>query len=63
MIEVEYLYINKTGQVTKHCAYFHRADKALRFMFKCSKSKNLVFAGDYSCTDPLDFEYINKRWK
>lgn len=63
MIEVEYLYIHKNGSVTKHSAYFQRADKALRFMYKCNRSKNLVFTGDFTCTDPEDTEYINRRWK
>ncbi|MBO7731112.1 MAG: hypothetical protein J6S67_01115 [Methanobrevibacter sp.] len=63
MIEVEYVYIRKDGKVLKGYAHFFKADKALRFIYKLNSSKNMVFTGDYSCTDPLDFEYISRRLK
>lgn len=63
MIEVKYLYIRRDGKITQHYAYFTKADKALRFMFKCEHSKDLVYGGEFSCTDPLDTEYILRRFK
>lgn len=63
MIEVEYLYIGKNGNITRHCAYFHNPDKAVRFMYKCNRSKNLVYSGNFTCTSPFDTEYINRHFK
>ena len=63
MIEVKYLYIHKNGIVTQHYAYFYHPNKALKFMYKCNNSKTLVYTGEFSCTDPIDTEYINRRFK
>lgn len=63
MIEVKYYYIKKNGNIMQHYAYFHRVESAIRFMYKCKNSKNLVYSGEFSCTDPYDTEVINRRFK
>lgn len=62
MIEVVYYYIKKDNTIIKNYAYFQRADKALRFMYKCKNSKNLVYSGEFSCDDPMDTDYILRKF-
>lgn len=62
MIEVKYYYIKKDNTIMEHYAYFHNANKALRFMFKCKNSKRMVYSGEFSSDDPLDTEYILRRF-
>ena len=63
MIEVKFYYINKFGVPIESYMHFHRAEKALRFMYKCKNSKTLVYSGEFACDDPNDTEYINLRFK
>lgn len=64
MIEVKYYYIKKSTN-TPMVAYavFHNADKALRFMYKCKTSKTLIYSGEFTCDDPYDTEYINRKFR
>lgn len=63
MIEIKYYYQKLNGIWYQAYKTFYRADKALRFLYKCKSSPRLVYDGDIACDDPLDFEYIQRRFK
>ena len=62
MIEVMYFYHRNDGKIITHYAYFHRADRALRFIYKCIRSPKMVY-GSVNCDDPYDQEWIESRIK
>ena len=63
MIEVKYYYINKFGTPIEAYVHFCRVDSAVKFMYKCKNSKNMIYSGEFSCDDPTDTEIINRRFK
>mgnify|MGYP003290038746 CR=1 FL=1 len=62
MIEVCYYYHRNDGKIIEYTNYFNKADKALRFIYKCIKSPKMTFIS-YDCEDPYDQEYIERRLK
>ena len=63
MIEVKYYYMNKSGTWMYAYAYFHKPEKALRFMYKLKSAKKMFYAGEFSCDNQYDTEYITRRFK
>ena len=63
MIEVKFYYFDKAGIPQFAWKKFYSVEKAIRFMYKCKSSKNLIYAGEFACDDPNDTEYINLRFK
>ena len=63
MIEVKFYYMRHNGDIFQGYKYFSTAEKAVRFMYKCKRSKTLIYSGEFTCNDPYDVEYINRRFK
>ena len=62
MVYVEFIYTNKSGENSTGEQEFNTPQMALRFMYKVSKTENM-FVKSYRCDDPLDTEWLNKRFK
>lgn len=61
MIVVMYSYFNKSKQTwIEGETEFTSCVKALRFMYSIKGKNNYVLEG-YSCDDPYDTEYIERR--
>lgn len=63
MIRVEYIYIKKDNTPVRHFATFWTPKSAVRFMYKCIRSKNLVYTGDFTCDDSEETEEINRLFR
>ena len=63
MIEVKFYYIKRNGDIMQYYKYFQRADQAIRFMYKCKRSRTLIYSGEFTCSDPYEVEEINRRFK
>lgn len=64
MIEVVYYYKAKlTGKWMKGAKIFYDAKKAVRFIYKVTRTLDMAFDGEFSCDDPFDTEYINSHVK
>ena len=63
MIRVEYIYIKKDNTPIRHVAKFFTVNSAVRFMYKCARSKNMVYTGDFTCDDSEEVFEINRRFR
>ena len=63
MIQVEYIYIKRDNTPIRHIAKFFNVNSAVRFMYKCVRSKNMVYTGDFTCDDSEEVFEINRRFK
>ena len=62
MVYVEFIYVNVSGVHSTGEQEFKTPQMALRFMYKASKTPNM-FIKSYRCDDPMDSEWLDKRFK
>lgn len=62
MIEISYYYEQSQGKWILCTNYFHKLDKAIRFMYVIQKNPKMVWH-ELHCDDPWDDKQIRRRFK
>lgn len=63
MIEIKFYYKKLDGKWYQSYKQFNNPKKAVGFLYKCKSSPRLIYDGDIACDDPMDYEYIQRRFK
>ena len=62
MIEISYYYEQSPGHWILCTNYFHRLDKAIRFMYVVKRHPRMVYH-ELHCDDTWDEQQIRRRFK